>query len=328
MKLIAIEYSDKRRYDAVYIDWTLGNFCNYKCSYCPDYLHDNSYPMSDVETVKDFTKRLFDHYTKELGKKYFIFNLMGGEPTVWKGIENFVVWLKEYSQQIGVTSYVEILTNGSRSLKWWANYAKFFDTVKITHHTEFADPSHTSQVADLVVDQGVYPSVQVTMIPNRWNECISHLNTIAQSKHQFRIDVKPLRVNFESTLYNYSEEQLKIFQQPYRTENGIYHTNTVGMIGRCIYDNKVEKTLRYQELITTAQNSWVGWDCWAGLDIINIKPDGTLRLGGACGMKDAGMVGKKITDSNINFRTKPIECKQQWCSCGPDMETRKQYVGR
>lgn len=327
MKRIAIEYVDQRRYNAVYIDWTLGNFCNYRCSYCPDYLHDNSNPMSDVESVKAFTKRLFDHYTRNLGKKYFIFNLMGGEPTLWKSIEPFVIWVKEYSQQLGITSIIEILTNGSRTLRWWNDYVKYFDIVKITHHVEFANPVHTTNVADLVIDSGTNASVQVTMLPARWNECIDHLKTISNSRRQFRIDVKPLRIDFGSTLYDYTFEQLDIFQRPYRTAEGIPGVDTINMQGKSLFDNGNEEIVRYQELITKGENSWVDWQCWAGIDIINIKPDGTVRLGGACGMKDDLMYKKHITDPTLQFRIEPIICKQQWCSCGPDMETRKKYVG-
>jgi hypothetical protein len=327
VRRIAIQYVDPRRYDAVYIDWTLGNFCNYSCSYCPDELHDNSHPMADIELVRGFTKRLFDHYKNKLGKKYFIFNLMGGEPTLWKSIEPFVIWVKEYSQMLGVISIVEILSNGSRTLRWWGDYVRYFDIVKITHHTEFADPQHTAKVADLVADNGINAGVQVTMIPDRWEDCIKHLSIISQSRHQFRIDVKPLRVGFGSKLYDYTPEQLAIFQQPYRKADiNPGRRDTINLQGKSLFDNGEEQIIRYQDLITKRENSWVGWQCWAGIDIINIKPDGTVRLGGACGMKDDLMYNKLITDPALEFRTDPIICTQQWCSCGPDIETRKNYV--
>jgi organic radical activating enzyme len=324
VKPIAIEYVDPRRYDAVYIDWTLGNFCNFKCSYCPDNLHDNSHPMADIEIVKNFVKRVFEHYTKNLDKKYFVFNLMGGEPTLWKSIEPFIIWVKQYSQDLGIVSYIEILTNASRTLRWWNDYIKYFDFVKITHHAEFADPIHTASVADLAIENGIHSTVQVTMIPSLWDQCLSHLDQIKKSNYKFQIDVKPLRVNFGSTLYPYTTEQFDFFKKPFRKSDITKPlSGSVGMKSKFLFLDKSEQEIRYQDLITNKQNSWIGWKCWAGLDILTIRSDGSLRFGGACLMSDTGFFDKKITDDNIVFRTDPIICNQQWCSCGPDMETRK-----
>lgn len=328
MKRIAIEYVDIRRYDAVYIDWTLGNFCNFSCSYCPTYLHNNSFPMADIDITKKFTTKLLEHYSNNLGKRYFVFNLMGGEPTLWKHFESFATWLKEYSHKIGVYSQIEILTNGSRTLRWWNEYIKFIDIVKITHHTEFANPEHSAEVADCAVENNVHSIVQVTMIPKLWEVCLDHLKRISNSKYKFQIDTKPLRVDFGSILYPYTEDQLKIFETSYRSNEVDLQTNTIGMQSLSIFDNGKNQINRYQDLITSKENTWVDWDCWAGIDIISIKPDGTITLGGACGMNKTDFVGKNITDSYIDFPIIPVKCKQEWCSCGPDMETRKRYVGR
>ncbi len=326
MKQVAIHYVDPKRYDAVYIDWTLGNFCNFKCSYCPDYLHNGSNPMSDIETAKTFVKKLFNHYKLNVSKKYFVFNFFGGEPTLWKSLGEFVQWIHEYSQELGVSSIIEILTNGSRTIRWWGEYVKYFDIVKITHHTEFADPQHTLEVADLIVSNGKIANVQLTMIPALWNSCIEHLNIISKSKHQFQIDVKPLRIDFGSKLYDYSFEQLEIFKQPYRKSSNMPHVENVGMGSKFLLSDNTEVAIRYQDLITKKENSWLGWKCWAGVDIISIKQDGSIQIGGACAVVQKGLSNKLITDADIVFPTDPVICNQEWCSCGPDMETRKEYV--
>jgi hypothetical protein len=327
MKPIAINYVDTRRYDTVYIDWTLGNFCNFKCSYCPDNLHNNSNPMVEIEKVKKFVKLMFGHYAKHLNKKYFVFNLMGGEPTLWKSIEPFIIWVKEYSKDLGIVSYIEVLTNASRTLRWWNDYVKYFDFIKITHHTEFANPIHTRTVADLAIDNGINATVQVTMIPALWNNCIEHLDQIKQSKHEFQIDVKPLRLDFGPHLYDYTSDQLAFFKKLYRKNNIKSRlSGSIGMGSKFLFPDNTEKQIRYQDLISNKENSWVDWKCWAGLDILTIRSDGSLRMGGACLMKDNGFFDKKITDDDIVFRIDPIICKQQWCSCSPDMETRKENV--
>ena len=325
MKPVAIHYVDPKRYDAVYIDWTLGNFCNFKCSYCPDELHNGLNPMSDIEVAKTFVNQLFDHYTIKINKRYFIFNFFGGEPTLWKSRGKFVQWIHEYSRELGVTSIIEILTNGSRSIRWWNEYIKYFDVVKITHHTEFADPVHTLTVADLVISNGKMAFVQLTMIPSLWDLCLEHLNIISKSTHQFQIDVKPLRVDFGAKLYDYSDKQLDIFKQIYRHPANMPHVDLINMGSKFLFSDNTEVPIRYQDLIITKENSWVGWKCWAGVDIISIKQDGSIQIGGACRVMHSGLSNKLITDTDLVFPSDPIICNQEWCSCGPDMETRKEY---
>ena len=51
------------------IEWTLGNTCNYNCSYCLPVLHDNSFPWIDLDkSIKDFIqnnpKFIFDVLSK------------------------------------------------------------------------------------------------------------------------------------------------------------------------------------------------------------------------------------------------------------------------
>src|SRR3954447_18211050 len=63
------------------VDWTLGNTCNYACSYCPPRLHDGLTPWPPLELLTQFVDRLAAHYAP-LGQT-LLFQFTGGEPTVY-----------------------------------------------------------------------------------------------------------------------------------------------------------------------------------------------------------------------------------------------------
>ena len=65
------------------IEWTLGNTCNYNCSYCLPVLHDNSFPWIDLDESIKFIDRLHEHYGN-MGMKNYIWKFGGGEPTLYK----------------------------------------------------------------------------------------------------------------------------------------------------------------------------------------------------------------------------------------------------
>ena len=56
------------------IEWTLGNTCNYNCSYCLPVLHDNSFPWIDLDESIKFIDRLHEHYGS-MGMKHYIWKL-------------------------------------------------------------------------------------------------------------------------------------------------------------------------------------------------------------------------------------------------------------
>ena len=60
------------------IEWTLGNTCNYNCSYCLPVLHDNSFPWIDLDKSIKFIDRLHEHYD-DMGIENYIWKFGGGE---------------------------------------------------------------------------------------------------------------------------------------------------------------------------------------------------------------------------------------------------------
>ena len=121
----------------VVVNWCLGNTCNYSCTYCPDYLHDGSSGWLNYEDVEIFCERVINHY----GDKKIYFEFTGGEVTMWKDFPKIISYLKDNDVNVG------LISNGSRTLRWWKENYKNIDHVSLSYHSDFADDKHYLKVA-------------------------------------------------------------------------------------------------------------------------------------------------------------------------------------
>ena len=69
------------RNNLLHVQWHVGNYCNYRCSYCNDDLRDGSHPFVPI----DIAKRVVANITSQLEgtSRRAQFTLSGGEPTVY-----------------------------------------------------------------------------------------------------------------------------------------------------------------------------------------------------------------------------------------------------
>ena len=64
-----IRHTNPEHARIVLVDWTLGNSCNFACSYCPSNLHNGSMRWQPPELVKAFFAKLHSHYVEQLGRR-------------------------------------------------------------------------------------------------------------------------------------------------------------------------------------------------------------------------------------------------------------------
>ncbi len=107
-KQLAIVHDDSDHSNVTVVDWALGNFCNYECSYCPKSLHDGSSKWAATNQVVTLSEQIIGHY-QGLGKKTF-FKFTGGEPSLYKGMLTVLQRIK------ALGAYAAMNSNGSREL--------------------------------------------------------------------------------------------------------------------------------------------------------------------------------------------------------------------
>lgn len=305
---IRIEHVNPLAENQVEIEISLGNVCNYACSYCPAVLHDGStgwIPKADVI-------RFLNAVAVRYAGMSVIVQYTGGEPSQYPGFEEIL----KYGADLGF--HHSIITNGSRTVRFWEKFGGYFDKIHMTFHQEFADLLHFTSVISAIP-----PTVQVhvnfTMLPELFDAIVAKAETLV-GMDNVSLSLKPLRINFESQLYPYTEEQMtamKTFSSRSKKVKTNYHR---GMM-RVVNEDQTTYEKAPSRFILDRDNQWTGWNCWIGIQQICVKPNGDI-FRGVC--RVGGKLGNIKTE--YEFPNEPIVCDKQWCSCPTDIMSRKERV--
>lgn len=309
----AIELQHANAYGATVtvIDWNIGSKCNYACSYCPPALHNGAAPWPSYEVAIAFCQRVIEHYER-IGKATF-FQFSGGEPTLYKQLPDIATFLRTRRSQVGVIS------NGSRNLSWWSSFREVVDKVVLTHHIEYVDLDHLIAVARLVSEK-VRTHVNITMLPARFDECLANARHLSEACDNISITLKPLLVDFGSSMYQYDEAQTRVlltqtFPDPMRN----FATKSARGLMRMVYDDGSTKLTKASHLIVSGQNRWAGWNCQIGTEILSINQNGQI-FRSIC--RQGGPIGD-IADSELSLPDGGILCQKAVCRCVSDITISK-----
>jgi organic radical activating enzyme len=311
--------------DMLRIEYMPGNTCNHKCHYCFPGSNEGDKPWADVELVKQNLGHLLKHYELQGKTKSNIF-LAGGEPTLWKGIEDLCSYLKSNFDIV-----IEISTNGTRKLNWWKQHAKSFDHVGVSVHREFANVDHLIEVCDTLYEQGTFVNADVLMDPAAFDTCLDIVEKLKTSKHAWPIIAKVVHFN---GAHRYTDAQLAYF------DDSIKRYPSMEWYKSTIKKPITEVTITQDDdsIITTNSDSWItrnklnyfkGWQCNIGVDFIKIFPDGTITSN--C----QHLLYNESVNYNLyqeNFLEKftpnisPVICSKSICVCNEEVICNKRKV--
>ncbi len=127
MKTIAIEHTSKWSRNAMRIEWNLGKRCNFNCSYCDEFTHDNHSKHLPFEIAK----RTIDTIIASAKNKDIRISLTGGEPCVNPDIEEIIKYMHSCGIKVGIT------TNGSRTVEFYKKIIPYLSTFLVSYHMEY-----------------------------------------------------------------------------------------------------------------------------------------------------------------------------------------------
>jgi MoaA/NifB/PqqE/SkfB family radical SAM enzyme len=303
--------------DMLRIEYMPGNLCNHRCHYCFPGSNEGNVLWPDVNLVKQNISHLLDVY-KRHGKTKSNLYIVGGEPTLWNGLEELCSYLKDRYDII-----IEMSTNGTRKIDWWKRNAKNFDHVEVSVHREFANINHLINVCDTLYESGVFVNADVLMDPSAFDECVSNAEQLKNSLHEWPIIAKV--VHFNGT-HKYSDNELEYFKdvvKRYPSTEWFNLRNKKALRNIKIYhnDDSVQEVKNDNYLIMHGLNKFKGWTCNLGVDFIKIFSDG--RITGNCQQKVFGNLYEPNFDKIFNPIITPIICSRDTCVCSEETVINK-----
>ena len=138
------------------IEFMIGNTCNFNCWYCFKGSHEGTHRWTDdMEQLVENFKHLFSKY-RAVGKEMLELHIVGGEPTLWPKLGEFVTEIRKH-----IPAYITISSNGSRTLRWWEKFGTVFDKILLSCHHKEVDIDHFIKVSDTLHEMGRSPNVMV-----------------------------------------------------------------------------------------------------------------------------------------------------------------------
>ena len=312
------------------IRWALNNVCNFKCRYCFPGSNEGNYPSpTDVNQLIDNFNHMLDYYSIHANKTVFDLKILGGEPTVYRDLDTFIKGVKKKHNV-----YVSMVSNGSRTIRWWQEHGMLIDNLILSYHQQFADLKHTVDVADIMHSLNKKVTVHVLMDNDHWNECVSSIDYMKKhSKHRWMIQTKEL---VSTSNYNslYTENQRNFFKNELKRFPSIrWILKNLSLLVKGhvrFFESKyvedgVEKRASSQHYITSQTNRFNGWECAIGVESVYIDFDGELK--GSCGQQVFNNSQYNILNADFinNFQPdiKPIICGIEHCLCPAETHLTK-----
>ncbi len=304
--------------EALHIDWVINNVCNYACSYCAPELHASTSGQPHFENSLKF----LDFVHEKINPNSKRLEISGGEPTMWPR-------LKDFLKQMNPNYYVTMVTNGSRTLRWWEEFISEVNNVTvitISVHLEYADLEHIVSLCKLL-DKKVRTTVLIVFNPSKRAEAKMFAERFAAENLNITYTVKPVTNRFDidgdnESLFYTSEDKDFINKSTKYKQHGFPPMFTSS---RLVVDGEIKPPFFGAEVITNKINKFSGWWCEAGRKRLTIWHDGNV-YGAGCSTAKGNLLGNINESSEIKI-INGLVCKTLHCACLPDMRIpkRKDY---
>lgn len=315
----------------VEVRWAVSNFCNFNCDYCyPDANAGTQKGPRDLTTALKNFNHLFREYKKKLGIERFNFIITGGEPTLWPPFGEFIQAMQEKHDVV-----ITVMSNGSRTLRWWEEYGKYINDAVISFHSKEGDLEHHTKMLNILARNEKRVTNMVLMDPDHWDKCVNAVEYFKENMHKdVFLQVKPLVDHAQLTI-TYTDKQIAYLEEQSkwmpsrlwfnRNLNSLINGDMRVFNSIVTLDDDTILRARTSTLVNKGYTYFKGWNCNVGMESVFIDWNGNLM--GACSQKLFGLdhylniLDEDFSKTDIQFQ--PVICEQIRCVCQPDTHVTK-----
>ena len=296
------------------VNWNLGTFCNYDCSYCWPEVHSKKYDFKSLGVYQLAIDNLVETAVNS-GFKKIDLTILGGELTAYKNFVEFIKYIDEIKE---IEFKINLVTNLSPSIKYWNNFIENIKNIKLnltaSYHIEFAELNSFLEKIYFIESKGIIPAISVVMSPLLFDKLVpiakeiksKYKNSVFSFQYNNQSDSNDISYNQELLLY--TQEMIDIINE--LNENDTQKLFTV--------KTKEKKYFLQNGNILVGMNfiNYSGWDCDAGFNSIVV--DRKLNV-----IRCHSGIDKPIGNLKSNFELKIKKCITSACICTADLKIKK-----
>jgi organic radical activating enzyme len=304
----------------LFVYWTLTDFCNFRCSYCPDRLHNGDFAQGRKQghPTDSEIHAFIDRLLELKGNRTLNVCISGGEPTLHPLYPTIVEKLKPYG-------IIETISNGSRNYEWWTSLPALPDKIIISLHNEWSKIDKINKTAEFLLDRGVDIAFNMMCDPAHWDATMAlydQLTDRLKTHANGKILTDHSGTAEDGKLFNYTAEQLKFINAVRRTSSTPARRIPISSRSYMHFDDGTKEELSNPFLlVNNNQHSFKGWSCSAGTNGITVHFDGYVYAGN-CRIEKLGRLDQ------FSLRETNLVCPKQYCKTAFDIPLDKFKVSQ
>jgi len=232
MNSVAIEPFYSNDDNRMKVEWQLSNRCNFNCSYCSEYTHNNKLPYRDLSDYKMVVNKL-----KKFTEKEIWISITGGEPCIYPELKPLLQYCIDKH-----INFLSLCTNGSQTTKYYIDLMKYLNNIIFSYHFEYKVDILKSilEVRKCIENTKKTLHVHVMMLPGHFKKAIEVMNQLKQNDILFGIRrIRPLYMSDGSPAKPYQKGgKLRLTKNgpDYSKEQGYYSSEELNFFEGDIHD--------------------------------------------------------------------------------------------
>ncbi len=228
------------------VDWVLGAFCNYQCSYCWPEVHSSKPDYRPLQTLIKTTNEI-KKQARERGYNSFIFAFSGGEPSLSKGFLDLIRHISDDSSNCE-TQTVHMTTNLSPGFKWLKKWIELTAPLQSKHiiasfHSEFAKKEIFVEKIQFLQEHGIPVSINLVMTPKHFET--SWEDALYFNSNNININLIPQRSGQE-LVSGWTDSMKQKLKEGFPNKKNLHITNNKNKIQELVsgWTNSMKQKLK------------------------------------------------------------------------------------